>query len=290
MPVLVNGERLEDTVIEITQRELQVQRSDPKEKITRDMARKAAIERELIRQEALNRFPTIPTSKVNEALREFKKQFKDDAQYQSELQRMGIQEESLLGDLRTRIKIDMLLDEVCSDLEEVDDDMARVYFEANQEAFMEPERVRASHIVKHASENVIECHEATAELRKVRAMIDQGISYDKLAQQYSDCPDRAGDLGYFARGEMVPEFEAVVFNMKVGEISDVFVTPFGAHIAKLTDHIPAKLRDFDTVKEQVKQRLYVQQENNRIDQFVATLMEKAEIEVLEAEEKAAAEA
>ncbi len=281
MPILVNGVRLEDQVIETTLRELQVQRSDPSEKITKDMARQSAIERELIRQEALARFPSIPTNKVNDALRDFKQQFKDENQYQSELQNSGVTEEALLSDLRTRIKIDLLLDEVCRDLEKVDDESARIFFDANQEIFMEPERVRASHIVKHASENIIERHEAVAELGRVKTMIDQGIPFEQIAGQYSDCPDRAGDLGYFSRGQMVPEFEAVVFNMEVGAISDVFTTPFGAHIAKLTDHIPAKTRNFDDVKSEVVNHLYTRIENEQIDSFVAQLMEKAEIEELE---------
>ena len=281
MPILVNGVRLEDHVIETTLRELQVQRSDPAEKITKEMARQSAIERELIRQEALARFPTIPTSKANDALREFKQQFKDENQYQAELQKSGVSEEDLLSDLRTRIKIDLLLDEVCRDLEKVDEDTARDYFDANPESFMEPERVRASHIVKHASENIIERHEAVAELERVKTMIDQGIPFERLAGQYSDCPDRAGDLGYFSRGQMVPEFEAVVFNMEVGAISDVFTTPFGAHIAKLTDHIPAKTRNFDDVKSDVINHLYTRMENEQIDKFVAQLMEKSVVEDLE---------
>ena len=57
----------------------------------------------------------------------------------------------------------------------------------------------------------------------------------EFTRHCNDSPGRRGRLGYFGRG-MVPEFEDVVFNMQPGEVSDVFKTRFGLHIAKVTDH------------------------------------------------------
>ena len=64
--------------------------------------------------------------------------------------------------------------------------------------------------------------------------IRNGTDFSYLARQYSDGPSgpKGGKLGRFARGQMVPEFEKVVFKLKPGLVSDVVETPFGYHIIK----------------------------------------------------------
>ena len=95
---------------------------------------------------------------------------------------------------------------------------------------MLPETVRAAHIVRHAQGTVIELHEATEAMQGVLAQIRGGTPFETLARQYSDCPDDGGDLGYFPRGAMVPEFEEVVFQLEPGEMSGVFSDAVrGAH-------------------------------------------------------------
>ena len=86
--------------------------------------------------------------------------------------------------------------------------------------------VRASHILVD-SEN-------TAWAIKTR--ITEGEDFAMLAQKYSKCPSRekGGDLGYFNRGQMVPEFENAAFSTPVGEVSDPVKTRFGWHLIKVT--------------------------------------------------------
>ena len=85
------------------------------------------------------------------------------------------------------------------------------------------------------------------------------------------------DSGYFARGAIVPEFDEVVFNLETGEISEVFQTPFGYHIAKVYDKVPAKERPYEAVVAHVRQALVDARENAAIDAYTAQLREKAEI-------------
>ena len=86
--------------------------------------------------------------------------------------------------------------------------------------------VRASHILVD-SEN-------TAWAIKTR--ITEGEDFAMLAQKYSKCPskEKGGDLGYFNRGQMVPEFENAAFSTPVGEVSDPVKTRFGWHLIKVT--------------------------------------------------------
>ena len=72
-----------------------------------------------------------------------------------------------------------------------------------------------------------------------------GEDFAALAKQYSEDDsnkDKGGDLDYFGRGTMVPEFDQAAFAMKAGDISDLVKTSFGFHIIKLVDHRQATTR------------------------------------------------
>ena len=85
--------------------------------------------------------------------------------------------------------------------------------------------VRAKHILVDTE------NEAWA----LKSRITEGEALDKLAKQYSKCPskEKGGDLGYFNRGQMVPEFEKAAFETPIGGVSDPVKTRFGWHIIKV---------------------------------------------------------
>jgi parvulin-like peptidyl-prolyl isomerase len=95
--------------------------------------------------------------------------------------------------------------------------------------------------------------------------------------KYSSCPDNGGGLGYIKKGQMVKEFEDVVFNMGSGEVSDVFHTRFGAHIAKVYDRKESRIPDFEEVKEPIIKQLTEENRSNAINKFVDELKEKSDI-------------
>ena len=88
--------------------------------------------------------------------------------------------------------------------------------------------VNASHILVPTEKEAIE----------IRSQLLRGASFEDLAKKYSKCPSGAsngGNLGFFGRGMMVPEFEQVAFALKVGEISQPVKTQFGYHLIKVID-------------------------------------------------------
>ncbi len=86
--------------------------------------------------------------------------------------------------------------------------------------------VRASHILVSTEP------EATNLLNQING----GKKFEKLAKKHSQCPSgkKGGDLGFFTRGKMVPEFENAAFNMNVGQVSPPVKTAFGYHLIKVT--------------------------------------------------------
>lgn len=87
--------------------------------------------------------------------------------------------------------------------------------------------VRASHILV----------DTKTQAQDIKTQIDNGASFESMAKKHSKCPskDQGGDLGYFERGQMVPEFEDAAFNLPIGKVSEPVKTQFGWHIIKVTD-------------------------------------------------------
>ncbi|MBN1385379.1 peptidyl-prolyl cis-trans isomerase [Candidatus Woesearchaeota archaeon] len=91
-----------------------------------------------------------------------------------------------------------------------------------------PKQIRASHILV---EKEVFCKELIQKLKN-------GANFEELARQFSKCPSgkkSGGDLGFFGKGQMVPQFENAAMRLKVGEISGPVRTQFGFHIIKKTD-------------------------------------------------------
>ncbi len=93
-------------------------------------------------------------------------------------------------------------------------------------------------------------------LKQAEAEIAAGGSFAETADKYSDCSGNGGDLGWFGRGEMVEAFEEVVFGLAAQEISPIFETQFGFHLAQLIDRRPAGILPLCDVYELVSELLY----------------------------------
>ena len=127
---------------------------------------------------------------------------------------------------------------------------ARTIYNANQRKYGTPEEVRASHILLRSGEQ-----DGKQKMQDILKQLKDGADFEEMAKSRSQDPGSAtkgGDLGYFARGRMIAQFENTVFAMnKIGEMSDVFESPFGFHIIKLTDKKAAGVKSFAEVKDQL---------------------------------------
>jgi len=98
--------------------------------------------------------------------------------------------------------------------------------------------VEVAQIVKIAKISPEQKEETRRRLSELRDRILKGENFNELAVKYSDDPTAqqgGGELGYVGRGAMVPQFEAMAFKLKKGEISQPFESPFGFHIMQLLD-------------------------------------------------------
>ena len=125
-----------------------------------------------------------------------------------------------------------------------------------------------------------------AEAKALKEKIDKGADFAQLAKENSKDPgskDDGGDLGYFGHGQMVPQFEDVVFKLKKGEVSDPVKTQFGWHLVKLEDRRVKQPPAFEIVKDRIMQSLLLR----KAQQTAVALRAKSKIEIVDPEIKKA---
>jgi len=148
------------------------------------------------------------------------------------------------------------------------------YYDDNKDKYKAEEQVKASHILVDTEE----------EAKKAKERVDKGEDFAEVAKAISKCPSapRGGDLGFFGRGRMVPEFEAAAFGLKEGEVSPPVKTQFGWHIIKATGHKEAKVKEFDEVKAEIEQQLTQEKQKKAYDDMLAKLKAEAQIRINDA--------
>ncbi|QPF85344.1 peptidylprolyl isomerase [Bradyrhizobium genosp. L] len=158
-----------------------------------------------------------------------------------------------------------------------DDAMKKVYDEAAKQITGEQE-VRARHILVETED----------EAKAIKAELDKGADFAELAKKKSKDPGASdgGDLGFFTKEQMVPEFSAVAFALEPGKISDPVKSQFGWHIIKVEEKRNRKAPDFEQVKAQIE--TYVTRKAQA--DYVAKLREAAKVERMDKPADAAAPA
>jgi parvulin-like peptidyl-prolyl isomerase len=150
------------------------------------------------------------------------------------------------------------------------------FYRKSTHLFQAPEMVRASHIVKHVDEGTTEV-QAEAAIRAIENRLKAGAAFAHLADTCSDCPGQGGDLGFFARGGMVVEFEDAVFGLPKGATTAVFQTIFGFHLATVTDRRSPGLKPLKEVREAIEQSLWQRQKDLALTDFMNRLRSQADI-------------
>ena len=283
MTLFVNGEKIEESEIKREferlrpHYELTFKDQDPKQQKEQllDWSRENVIEMVLIRQEAKKHGDPIPKDQIEAALAKIKEQYADQEQFYKDFNTKD--DEKIKEAIEMQVKVERQLEEIQKDIPEPSKQAVLQYYEENKEQFKTPEQIRVGHIVKHinwqtneeAAQNII--RQALDELKK-------GAVFETLAEKYSDCPENGGDLGYITTGQMVEEFEDVVFNLGIGQASDIFRTRFGYHIAKVYDRKPPVIPELKEVKSQIADALKEQAKSKAIDDFIDKLKSKAKIE------------
>ena len=221
------------------------------------------------------------------------------------LKQRGVSNAQFTDDLKTQIKIKKLVNSVQKI--NISDNDAKKYYDTHKSEFVHGEQVRASHILISANtleiiqqlkaknpnidpadmntqvEATIASQKAKAE--KVLAQVKQNPDdFAKIAQKESDdkaSAERGGELGFFPKEAMVPEFANAAFSMKPNTVSEQLVqSPYGFHIIKVTDRMEAGSTPYAKVKDEIKFYLETQKQIEVLKNITDGLMKNAKIEYL----------
>lgn len=276
MKITVNSEVIPSEAIQQEIQNYRQQNLGTDEKTAAKEVSQKMIEWSLIRQNAAQKALPVSPEEIEAGLQQLMQGHGGKEQF---FQRFGLTEDRLddvRRDVERNQQITKFLDDLSKDVAAPSDEALSAYYAENAANFMHPEKVHAAHIVKHPQSEPAE-QAAAAELTTIRQRLLAGEDFLTVANDVSECNDTAPDLGEFARGQMVPEFELIVFSMNCGEISPVFKTQFGLHIATVLGKTDARPMTFEECRDQISEILLHGLKNDAIGAWVDAEKTRAQI-------------
>jgi peptidyl-prolyl cis-trans isomerase C len=224
----------------------------------------------------------VTDADVDAEIKKFKSQFPDETVFEAQMKQVGMTPEKLKADVREELQIRGFMESRVK-APEVSPEQAKSFYESNQKEFERPETVKASHILfmvdPDAPAEVVKQKEEAAQ--KAAARAKKGEDFTALAKELSEEPGAAesgGDLGFFPKDRMVPEFANAAFQQKIDEIGEPVKSQFGWHVIKVTDKKDAGKVPFDEVKDQISAYLKSTGQREAAQKVMQELKENAKVE------------
>lgn len=244
-----------------------------------------AINRVLL-EEAVNKLGIKADKKaVDERADVYRKNFVSDDAFKADLVKRGLTADQLRHEIELGIMAEDLFNRRTANLKPVTEQDAKNFYDNNEDRFVQPERVRASHILIAVNKDDADSTRARKkkDAQRILAEIKKGADFADEARKYSGDPNKAqgGDLGYFERGRMVPEFEKAAFALKTGQLSGIVETPFGYHIIKVVDHAMPSTVPFDQAKQNIEQYLGNQKKQQVLTSYFDSLRSVSKVQFID---------
>lgn len=169
--------------------------------------------------------------------------------------------------------INMLLEKELREIQNVTEKDAKDYYEKNKEQFIKPTEIRLSQIVVKNEEDA----------KRVYERVDKGEDFGKIARELSrDYKTKAigGDIGFFKRGQLDPQIENLIFNLKKGQVSMPLNRKDGMYIFKVTD-VKGTPVEFEQIKQQLMEQLKAKKQQDWFNGYIENLKKKHKVEINE---------
>lgn len=176
-------------------------------------------------------------------------------------------------DMLNKIKVELASHMAATKVVEavnVSEEDAKAYYEENKDSFAAGAQVKAKHIL-------VDSEDLASQIAKE---IEAGKSFEDAAKEHSTCPskDRGGDLGFFSKGQMVPEFEKAAFEGELGKVLGPVKTQFGCHLILVEDKKEAKAASFEEVKDKLSEQLIQEKKQSAYGEKLVELEKKYGVE------------
>jgi parvulin-like peptidyl-prolyl isomerase len=279
----VNGEPIPTTKVAALarQREDRGNRTDgPNAGVLRETLQRV-VQRELLFQEALQRGLSTDARALERAYDQLRATEPDPERWRQRLVREGATSDDLKRELRIQATVAQLVNSLPHRLpSQIEDDEARAYLMAHPDLGHVPRRWQVGQILLKADPD------ATPEDRQIllargqalRARLKEGASFETLLREMSADP-KAGDPLELLQGSLEPAFERALDALRPGQVSDVLISPLGAHIVKLQQTFPAADLPYEALREQVRNAMVNAEKQRAVDELLRQLEARARIEV-----------
>jgi peptidyl-prolyl cis-trans isomerase C len=237
---------------------------------------------ELLFQESKQKGIEVSAAAVTEQLQDIKQRFPSETEFKKVLDENQITESDLQAQLKRDLAIQQLIDKEVAQRVMITDEESKTYYDTHPQSFVQPEQVRASHILIKVDADATEAQktEARKKITAIQQKLKKGEDFASLAENYSEdtTSKKGGDLGYFGRGQMVEPFEEAAFSLKPNEISDIVETQYGYHLIKVVDKKPEAKLTYAEVKDRLDQYLKQQKLQSAEKLYIDNLRKNAAVE------------
>ncbi|TJX13780.1 foldase [Tissierella creatinini] len=226
--------------VEITKEELYAQLVEQ----NGDAALNSLISEKIMEAEVDAKGITVSDEEIQENIDEMTEYYGGEEEMNNALTQYNL----TMDDMKENIINNLQLQKILEPYIKITDEEIKEYFTTNKAYLDQAEEVKASHILVETKESADE----------VKEKLNGGADFAELAKEYSTDTSNSqngGSLGFFGKGEMVPEFENVAFALKVDEISEPVQTEYGYHIIKVEDHKEAKEATLEESEDDIRKAL-----------------------------------
>ncbi|MGA9769109.1 MAG: peptidylprolyl isomerase [Blastocatellia bacterium] len=247
------------------------------------------IDRALIESEARHRNLSFTEEKLESERQSRITQMGGEEIYSAYLKESNITDEEFRQIVAGEIYGSMLRQELDKDVSVPQTDIRNFYNKEKQNPklesfFVEPERVRASHILINTRRagSADELRKLRARAAEILSRVRAGADFARLAREYSDdTGTRAsgGDLGLFTRNTHTKKFDEAAFALKPGQTSQIVETDYGFHIIKVAEHLPSRVKSFNETRSAIEQQLLARARAERLTRWLEAGRRAAKINV-----------
>lgn len=226
---------------------------------------------------------TVTDEEVESEIAKLRAQFPTEEEFVAQLTAVGQTPEKVATALQKLIQQRKWVESQIGDSANVTDADIAKFYEENKQEFEQPEQVKASHILFLTKPDDTEevSNAQLAKAKEAAAKAKKGGDFAALAKEMSEEPgasESGGDLGFFSKDRMVPEFSEAAFQLKTGDISEPVRTQFGWHVIKVEDKKEAGTSPLEEVKAQLSAYLKQDKQRKAVGDLIAKLRADAKIE------------
>jgi peptidyl-prolyl cis-trans isomerase C len=186
----------------------------------------------------------VPPASLEAAMEEIRKRYPDEADFHADLQHNGLDEAGFMDALERELMVEAILEKVGTRAARVSDIDVELYYQYHPDQFRRPETRRVRHILVTVNDDLQDNTRPVAQSR-IEAIAERLARdpkrFEEQAMKHSECPTalQGGQLGDVPRGQLYPELDAALFDMKEGEISAILESPMGLHLLRCETITPA---------------------------------------------------